>query len=174
MPDDVATKAEPMKAGLDRLADAVVALAALALVGLVAVQGWQVFARYVLNDSPSWTEPVTLVLLASAMSFGAAAGVQNDRHFAFTLLADMAPPALRRMLFVFAKLTIALLGAVLAWWSSALFLGGLDVRTAGAPFPETLPYAPVALGGALMTIFALARCFRAPGMPAPIARAEAQ
>ena len=41
------------KTRLDRLADAVVALAALALVGLVAVQGWQVFARYVLNDSPS-------------------------------------------------------------------------------------------------------------------------
>ena len=167
------------KTRLDRLADAVVALAALALVGLVAVQGWQVFARYVLNDSPSWTEPVTLALLTSAMSFGAAAGVHNDRHFAFTLLADIAPAALRRALFVFTKLTIALLGAVLAWWSFALFESGMDIRTAGAPFPETLPYAPVALGGALMTIFALARCFtmqKKPesGMPAPAARAEAE
>lgn len=162
------------KTRLDRLADAVVALAALALVGLVAVQGWQVFARYVLNDSPSWTEPVTLALLTSAMAFGAAAGVQNDRHFAFTLLVDIAPPALRRALFVFAKLIIALLGAVLAWWSFALFASGMDVRTAGAPFPETLPYAPVALGGALMTIFALARCFRAPGKTASEARAEAE
>ncbi len=162
------------KTRLDRLADAVVALAALALVGLVAVQGWQVFARYVLNDSPSWTEPVTLALLTSAMAFGAAAGVHNDRHFAFTLLVDIVPPTLRRALFVFAKLVIALLGAVLAWWSFALFLGGMDVRTAGAPFPETLPYAPVALGGALMTIFALARCFRAPGKTASEARAEAE
>lgn len=132
-----------------------------------------VFARYVLNDSPSWTEPVTLALLTSAMAFGAAAGVHNDRHFAFTLLADTAPPSLRRALFVFAKLIIALLGAVLAWWSFALFASGMDVRTAGAPFPETLPYAPVALGGALMTIFALARCFRAPGKTASEARAEA-
>ena len=162
------------KTRLDRMADAVVAVAALALVGLVAVQGWQVFARYVLNDSPSWTEPVTLALLTSAMAFGAAAGVHNDRHFAFTLLADIAPPALRRALFVFAKLIIALLGAVLAWWSFALFASGMDVRTAGAPFPETLPYAPVALGGVLMTIFALARCFRAPGKTASEARTEAE
>lgn len=167
------------KTRLDRLADAVVALAALALVGLVAVQGWQVFARYVLNDSPSWTEPVTLALLTSTMSFGAAAGVHNDRHFAFTLLADIAPAALRRALFVFTKLTIALLGAVLAWWSFVLFESGMDIRTAGAPFPETLPYAPVALGGALMTIFALARCFTTQkkpesGMPVPAARAEAE
>lgn len=154
------------KTRLDRLADAVVALAALALVGLVAVQGWQVFARYVLNDSPSWTEPVTLALLTSAMSFGAASGVHNDRHFAFTLLADIAPPALRRALFVFTQLTIALLGLVLAWWSYVLFDSGVDIRTAGAPFPETLPYAPVALGGALMAIFALARCFSGPPRPA--------
>jgi TRAP-type C4-dicarboxylate transport system permease small subunit len=181
---DEATKAEPMKpepmnlqpkkTGMDRLADAVVALAALALVGLVAVQGWQVFARYVLNDSPSWTEPVTLVLLTSAMSFGAAAAVQNDRHFAFTLLADIMPGMLQRALFVFTKLTIALLGAVLAWWSFALLQSGLDVRTAGAPFPETLPYAPVALGGALMAIFALARCFSMPVKTASEARAEAK
>jgi TRAP-type C4-dicarboxylate transport system permease small subunit len=146
------------KTGLDRLADAVIALAAVSLVGLVAVQAWQVFARYVLNNSPSWTEPVTLVLLTAAMSLGAAAGVHNERHFAFKILADAAPPALRHGLFVFAKLMIALFGVVLAWWSFVLLRSGLDVRAAGAPFPESLPYAPVALGGALMAIFALARC----------------
>ena len=81
-------------------------------------------------------------------------------------LASESPPA--------SAVLDPLLGAVLAWWSFALFLGGMDVRTAGAPFPETLPYAPVALGGALMTIFALARCFRAPGKTASEARAEAE
>lgn len=147
---------------LDRLAGIAIALAAITLVGLVVVQGWQVFARYVLNDSPSWTEPVTLVLLTAAMSFGAAAGVHNDRHFAFTLLADAAPPKLKRALFVGTKLVIALLGAVLTWWAAILFLAGADIRTAGAPFPETLPYAPVALGGALMVVFALGSCLRRP------------
>lgn len=152
----------PSPTPLDRLAGLAIALAAIALVGLVVVQGWQVFARYVLNDSPGWTEPVTLMLLTAAMSFGAAAGVHNDRHFAFTLLADAAPPTLKRALFVGAKLAIALLGAVLAWWAAQLFLAGVDVRAAGAPFPETLPYAPVALGGALMVVFALGRCLRRP------------
>lgn len=152
---------------LERLAGCAIALAAVALVGLVVVQAWQVFARYALNDSPSWTEPVTLVLLTAAMSFGAAAGVHNDRHFAFTLLADAAPPALRRALFVGTQLTIALLGAVLAWWAGRLFLAGADIRTAGAPFPETLPYAPVALGGALMAVFALARCLQRPASREP-------
>jgi TRAP-type C4-dicarboxylate transport system permease small subunit len=147
---------------LDRLAGLVIGVGATTLVGLVAVQAWQVFARYVLNDSPSWTEPVTLVLLTAAMSFGAAAGVHNDRHFAFTLLADATPTRFRRPLFVVTKLVIAAIGAVLAWWATLLFLGGSGVKAAGAPFPETLPYAPVAIGGALMTVFALGRCFAGP------------
>ena len=159
MPDP---QSRSVRTPLDRLAGAVIAIAAATLVGLVVVQGWQVFARYVLNDSPGWTEPVTMVLLTAAMSFGAAAGVHTDRHFAFTLLADAAPPALRRALFVGTKLVIALLGAVLAWWGAMLFFAGADVRSAGAPFPETLPYAPVALGGALMAVFAIGRCVQRP------------
>jgi TRAP-type C4-dicarboxylate transport system permease small subunit len=147
---------------LDRLAGLVIGIGATTLVGLVAVQAWQVFARYVLNDSPGWTEPVTLVLLTAAMSFGAAVGVHNDRHFAFTLLADAVPKRFRRLLFVATKLVIAALGAVLAGWATLLVLGGAGIKAAGAPFPETLPYAPVAIGGALMTVFALGRCFERP------------
>src|SRR5690606_14248384 len=62
----------PPPSALDRVSDASISVAVVALLGLVVVQGWQVFARYVVNDSPSWTEPVTIVLLAAAMSFGAA------------------------------------------------------------------------------------------------------
>ena len=67
-----------------------------ALLGLVVVQGWQVFARYVLNDSPSWTEPVALLLLSTAMSLGAAAGVQRGRHFGFFAAGRCAAAACAR------------------------------------------------------------------------------
>ena len=43
--------AGPVQRTLDRLADAAIAVAATALIGLVVVQGWQVFTRYVLNSS---------------------------------------------------------------------------------------------------------------------------
>lgn len=146
------------RSALDRLASLTIGVAATALAVLVAVQGWQVFARYVLDHSPGWIEPATAVLLTGAMSFGAAAGVHHERHFAFTLLADAAPLGLRRALFLATKGLIALLGAGLAWWATRLFLDGVDVRAAGAPFPESLPYAPVGLGGALMVVFAIGRC----------------
>lgn len=154
---------------LSRLSSFVVGVAACALLGLVVVQGWQVFARYVLNDSPSWTEPVTLLLLATAMSMGAAAAVHEDRHFRFNLLAGVLPRPLRRGAESLSALVVAAIGAVLAYWGTRLLLDGLEVRMAGAPMPQSLPYLPLALGGALMVLFALPRLLWGAPPPPPAA-----
>src|SRR5688572_5167174 len=106
---------------MKRLADLATALAAAALLALVAVQAWQVFARYVLNDSPSWTEPVTVLLLTSAMSFGAAACVHAGRHFAFTLLVDRWGPFGRRVAACVIEGTVAAIGLILAWGGARLW-----------------------------------------------------
>ena len=147
----------PLQSAMAKLARLSVAVAALSLLGLVLVQGWQVIARYVLNDSPSWTEPVTVLLLSTTMSFGAAAGVYERRHFAFNLLADALPAPARRVLHAVVQLVVALIGAFVAGWGMLLFADGLGIRTAGAALPQSANYLPLAIGGALMTLFALAR-----------------
>ena len=140
---------------LNAIADGAIYIAVIALLGLVVVQGWQVFARYVINDSPSWTEPVTLLLLATAMSLGAATGVHTRRHFGFFLLAAHMGPNLRRAVDIFAALVVAVLGVVIAWWGAALLLDGLDIKTAGANLPQSINYLPLSIGGALMAVFAV-------------------
>lgn len=163
----------PARGPIDRLAGLSIAVAACALLGLVLVQGWQVIARYVLNDSPSWTEPVTVLLLSTAMSLGAAAGVHARRHFSFTLLADALAPGTQRLLQAVQALVVAGIGSMLAWWGGVLFLDGLHIPTAGVAMPESIDYLPVALGGALMALFALAQL--RPGVdPAPVAAALAE
>ena len=142
---------------LDRIASFVIGLAATALVGLVVVQAWQVFTRYVLNDSPSWTEPVTLLLLATAMGMGAAAGVHTNRHFGFFLLHDHVRPGVRRVIDVVVPLVVVAIGAVIAYWGAILLVDGLGIRAAGANLPQSINYLPLSLGGALMVLFAANR-----------------
>ena len=148
------------KSALDRLADAVIAIAATALFGLVIVQGWQVFARYVINDSPSWTEPVTLLLLSVAMSLGAAAGVHTRRHFGFFRLQDHMRPAVRKLVDMLIPLVIVAIGAVIAWWGAVLLFDGLHIKAAGASMPQSINYLPLSVGGALMVLFAFAQFVR--------------
>ncbi len=151
----IAVPVAPLQRLLDRISNVAIGIAAAALLGLVVVQGWQVFTRYVLNDSPSWTEPVTLLLLSTAMSMAAAAGVHSKRHFGFFLLAEKLHAHVRKAIDLIRPLMIAAIGAVIAWWGSVLLLDGLDIKIAGAALPQSINYLPLSIGGALMSVFAL-------------------
>jgi len=137
------------------VARAALVVACVALVGMALVEGWQVFARYVLNDSPSWTEPVALLFMSTAMMLGAAVGVRGDAHFGFFIGVELAPPRLRRALKIFARLVAATIGVLLAAWGGELLVDGWSVPMAGAPLPQGVVYLPIALGGALIALFSL-------------------
>lgn len=137
-------------------------LAALGLFGMVITQGWQVLARYALNASPSWTEPLTLICLTTTLAFGAAAGVHARSHFRFPLLVMLLPAAGQRAFARLSALIVIAIGLLLAVYGLQLGVDGLDVRLAGAPLPQGSVYFPLALGGALMSLFELPQLLRAP------------
>lgn len=126
---------------------------------MAATEGWQVFARYVLNDSPGWTEPVALLLLNTAMSLGAAAGVRAWSHFGFFILVHNTPARLRRVLQAIACVIVAAVGAGIAIWAAQLLIDGIGIRAAGTVLPQSAVYLPMAIGGALMLLFAIERLF---------------
>jgi TRAP-type C4-dicarboxylate transport system permease small subunit len=149
-------------AALARFATAV---ACIALVSMTLVEAWQVYARYVLNNSPSWTEPVVLLLMSAAMMFGAAAGVRTESHFGFFITVHLAPPPVRRVLLAVSRLVVLSIGAVLAFWGTVLMVDDWRIPMAAAPLPQGLVFLPIALGGALIALFALERLVT--GSPAP-------
>ncbi len=135
------------------------AIACAALVSMTGVEAWQVYGRYVLNHSPSWTEPVALLLMSTAGMFGAAIGVRAEAHFGFPLAVHLAPPRVRRALAILASLVILAIGGLLAAWGGVLLVDGWGIKMAGAPLPQGLWFLPVCLGGALIALFAVERLF---------------
>ncbi|MGE4069937.1 MAG: TRAP transporter small permease [Lysobacterales bacterium] len=144
-----------MKLVFDWLTRVALILAGTSLLIIALVQAWQVYARYVLNDSPGWTEPVALLLMNTAMMCGAAVGVRRHQHFSFSLMLDAAGPLLQRALRVLSAALIAAIGAALAWGGAQLLQDDWGTSMAGAAIPEGLRYAPLILGGALICLFAL-------------------
>lgn len=147
---------------LGRAAHVAVAIAGTSIVAMAAVEAWQVFARYVLNNSPSWTEPVALLLMSTAMMMGAAAGVRSNRHFGFFLLVEHASPGMRRVLLVVPKLIALAIGTMLAGWGGEMMIDAWDFRMAGAPLPQGIVFVPMCLGGALIALFALEQLISPP------------
>jgi TRAP-type C4-dicarboxylate transport system permease small subunit len=151
-------------AALAVVARCAIALACMALIAMTLVEVWQVFARYVLNDSPSWTEPVALLLMSAAMMLGAAAGVRNDAHFGFFLLVHLAAPPIRTVLVSISRLIVIAVGSLLAYWGGVLLADGWDVPMAGAPLPQGLYFLPICVGGVLIALFAFERLLVAPAV----------
>lgn len=138
-------------------ANVVLAIACVALVAMAAVEAWQVIARYVLNDSPGWTEPVAVLFMNTAMMFGAATAVRREAHFGFFILLHSVPALARRLLLAIARLIAAAAGTVLAVWGTRLMLDDWDVAMAGAALPQGIAFLPISAGGALIALFALER-----------------
>lgn len=147
----------PLSRALDPLAGLALTLACVALVGMVVAQAWQVFARYVLNASPGWTEPVALVLMSIAVMLGAAVAVRRESHFAFNGLVHSAGPAVQGLLKTVSRLVILVSGLGLAWLGGQLMLDDWSVRMAGAALPSGLRFAALCFGGVLIALFALER-----------------
>lgn len=130
-------------------------LAVLALVAIVGVQAWQVFARYVLNDTPDWTEPASSMLLVTLMSFSAAAGVQQQSHFRFDLLLQKCGAAWALRLNLIVQLLVVASSAVLAVAAFHLYVDGLAIKQAGVAWSQGMNYLPLALASILMCLFSL-------------------
>jgi TRAP-type C4-dicarboxylate transport system permease small subunit len=140
-----------------RLGALALTIAALALAGLVFTQLWQVIGRYLFNSTPGWTETISILLMNTAMMFGAAGGVHAGAHFSFTLGIEQLPPAASRAMFAFGQLLVGVLGAALALYGWRLLADTWSVKVAGAPLPQGLVYVPLFIGGLLIALFAFER-----------------
>jgi TRAP-type C4-dicarboxylate transport system permease small subunit len=142
------------------LARAAIGIACVALVAMAGIQAWQVFARYVLNDPPSWTEPLALLCMSTTMMFGAAAGVHAGRHFGFFIVVEHARPQLRRLMQLVARLIATAVGVLFALWGGEMMIDAWDYEIAGAPLPQGIMFLPLCLGGVLIAIFSIEQLIR--------------
>ncbi|MEY3235507.1 MAG: hypothetical protein RL230_2778 [Pseudomonadota bacterium] len=142
---------------LDKLAQACRVIAFIGLVVITLVQAWQVFSRYVLNDSPGWTEPVSVFFMALTVMMAAAVGVREGTHFAFPNVREAMPEPTQKATMIFIHFLTLGVAIALSFWGAGLALSAWDVAMAGAPLPAGLRYIPVAVGAAIMAVFATER-----------------
>jgi TRAP-type C4-dicarboxylate transport system permease small subunit len=145
---------------LSRISTAAVWLAGAGLVLMTAFVAWQVFARYVLNDSPSWTEPGALLLMSWFILLGAAVGVREGVHLGFETALHHAPRPLRRAMLATTETLVTGFGVAMSWYGWQLAASTWSADMAGLPIPQGMDYLPLAVGGALIALFALEKLAR--------------
>ena len=100
---------------LAALAQACMVVAGVQIVTLIAIFGWLVFGRYVLNDTPTWVEQAALLLVVWVTFLGGAAGVWNKAHLSMDFVREMMPEEIRTPLRWLAVILVLVFGVFLAW-----------------------------------------------------------
>lgn len=143
----------------DKVLDAIAQLAMLVsstlMVILIAVFGWLVYGRYILNSTPTWVEQIALLIVVWVAFLGAAVGVRRKTHLTVEFIREAMPRFPRRVLLFCAIVSLILLGAVMAWQGQIMF-----DRTASREIPllgvsEGLRSVPVIIGGAMICVFSI-------------------
>lgn len=130
-------------------------IAVLGLVGIVATVGYQVFGRYVMNDTPTWAESTALVLILYVTMLGAAVGVRDAGHIGLESLLILAPDSLRLKLEVVIHLLVGGFGAVMAWNGAILAESVMGYKIPTLGLPEGVNHLPSVIAGILIVLFSL-------------------
>ncbi|MCW4113457.1 TRAP transporter small permease [Aurantimonas sp. MSK8Z-1] len=125
------------------------------MVILIAIFGWLVFGRYVLNNTPTWVEQMSLMLIVWITFLGAAVGVWRNTHLSIGFLRDALPERPREVMTIAADLLLGVFGAFMAWYGVTLVTatGRRIVPMLGVS--EGWRSAPLAICGALIVLFSL-------------------
>ena len=140
------------------LADFVLKVAAAGLALMTLVISWQVFARYVLNDSPLWSEAAALLIMLYFVLLAAAVGVYEKFHLGFRWLVSRLPVRPKRAVFLFGQMLIMAFGAAMAFSGMALVDYTASHIIPTLKLSRSVAYWPFVLCGGLMMLFAFVNC----------------
>ncbi|MGN6548949.1 MAG: TRAP transporter small permease [Pararhizobium sp.] len=146
------------KTAVDRVLDGIAWLcmivAGVSLVVIIVTFGWLVYGRYVLNNTPTWVEQLSLLLVSYITFLGAAVGVRRNTHLSIDFVRESLPWLPREVMRYTADLFIVVFGAFMAWQGYGLILGNLDRMIPMIDVAESWRALPLAICGVLMVVFA--------------------
>jgi len=122
---------------------------------LIAAVSWQVFGRYVLNNTPTWAESLSLLLVLYVTMFGVAVGVRDSGHIGLESLLVLAPDWLRTKMEFLIHALILVFGAAMAYSCASLAESVWDYRLPTLGVSEGWKYVPAILAGSLIVLFSI-------------------
>lgn len=144
----------------DVIAKICLAIAGVALVIMTAIFAWLVFGRYVLNDTPTWVEQVSLLLVMVIAFLGGAVGVHQHTHLSVVVFRNMVPAKVRSVFVFTSDVLMMIFGAMMFWYGWELTEFKWKTLIPLIQWSEGLRSLPLTICGALLFLFSLRHLIR--------------
>jgi TRAP-type C4-dicarboxylate transport system permease small subunit len=114
-----------------------------------------VFSRYVLKNTPIWTDETALFALVWASMMGAAVGLRKGYQIGIRTLIEKAPKIISAVLEAVGFIFMLVFFGVLVYFGIKQTLFNTKQLSAALRLPMSIPYAALPLGFAIMLLFTL-------------------
>lgn len=147
----------PISRVLERLSTLALYLAGFGLVAMTGIVAYQVFMRFVINNSPAWTEAGSIMIMSWFIFLGAAVGVRENFHMGFDVLLYVLPARAKPYLRAVSDVAIFAFAFGMVWYGGELAIRYWSTRIPVLGLPTSFTYLPIVVSGVLMCLFALER-----------------
>ena len=138
-----------------RIARACMWLGIAGMIALIAAVTWQVFGRYVLNNTPTWAESLALLLVLYVTMLGTAVGVRDAGHIGLESMLVLASEKVRIRMEYMIHFLVLVFGALMAYNCAILVESVWDYRLPTLGISEGWRYVPSTIAGALIVMFSI-------------------
>lgn len=122
---------------------------------MTMVVAWQVWGRFVLNDSPTWTEPTALILMLWFIFLAAAVGVRQRFHLSLDLIRQLLPARVSTVMDVLSFAVVGMFGGAMVWYTRVLIAQTWGVQIPGLGLPAGSAYLAISVSGVLIVVFSV-------------------
>ncbi|PWW01688.1 TRAP-type C4-dicarboxylate transport system permease small subunit [Hoeflea marina] len=135
-------------------------LSGIGLVAMTALIACQVFWRYVLNDSISWTEPASVMIMGWFIFLGAAVGIREGYHLSFDVMLYVVPDRVKLWLHTVSDVVVIAFGAGMAIYGTQLAVNAAPNILPSLGISGAFDFMPIVAGGVLVVLFSIERIAR--------------
>ena len=138
-----------------RIARACMWLGIAGMIALICAVTWQVFGRYVLNDTPTWAESLALLLVLYVTMLGTAVGVRDAGHIGLESMLVLASDSVRLKMEYIIHSLILIFGILMAYNCAILVESVWTYRLPTLGISEGWSYVPSTVAGVLIVMFSI-------------------
>ena len=144
----------------DSISRICITLAAISLVAMTVFYVWLVYGRYVLNNTPTWVEQVSLLLVMVITFLGSAVGAHQHSHLSVVVFRNMVPRAVRNVFVIITDLLMIGFGSMMFWYGIQLTKFKWNTLIPLIQVSEGLRSLPLTICGALLFLFSTGHLIR--------------
>ena len=135
-------------------------ISGIGMLVLVFTFAWLVYGRYILNDTPTWVEQLSLLLVITIGFLTAAVGIHERTHLSVDIFTQLLPSSGQVFIGFLADIIMATFGLLMAISAFDLIQFSGSKRIPLLDISAAFRYYPVIISGSLIFIFSVDRIVR--------------